>query len=958
MVMELTASRLIAKHVGSSLYTWTSVIGVVLAGITIGNFLGGRLADRYKPRDLLPLLFMIASVLCFAVLWVDQLATAQQRPESWSWAAWVLALVSEIFLLPSLALGTISPVVAALALSYRQKTGATVGNLYAWGALGSILGTFLTGFVLIDQFGTRAIMSITAVILALMAVGIARGWRTFRTAVVLGWLQFLFMMSLCATATETGMARVWIRPMEVCTRQSAGELILEQNFETHQALLNWWGQQFETRFDKPTWEKYLGWRADSDPDPVATRQLVSRMSTQLGLDAQSETLAWIGRQSASQSTMLSAADLGWQLGRHLHQVGFILGLRSDVVDEYHDESHYSHIAVFSDTDYGNDVRALQLDKLVHSYYDPDEPSRLYYEYEQIYAAITERVVADWSRDTVLDLSVYPKALDVMIRLRDSGALPAWLQLDSGKQTCAVLGALTPDRRSQLLHLVPAGSYWEVLEQLQQETCASDWGGFTALDLPQLPPGTTIPTEWSRLIQHDPRLEKLTSYQVVSLDILRQLVDAAPDADYYHAVTALRDRSRRVSSLFLGGGGYVFPRWIENRFPDKPRIDVAELDPAVKRAVHAKLGLVHDSRTAISTRLGDARNVVDDLLRSQLSDKSEPAYDFVYGDAFNDFSIPWHLTTLEFTRKVRRLLKPDGVYLINVIDILPRTVFPPHRLGLGETTYRGSLPDAMQQQMLFNRWNSVVDCQELEFKPTGPDEYRVRYGRVMASRTLRMLQERFADRPHLQSVIEALFEQTRTRQTLTGTLPGELAVAGETVNEWVPSAVCESLEMMHVVSGDRDGFVLGFRGAMTKEIHTRLRVLAPENTEYLRAIDSMYSRSRAQLPGRFLARYVQTVADVFDCVYVFSSTKGVPHDDRDTFVIVCSDRPVNHAGLLAVSEHWDDRPFASLEHNTETGRLTREGQMDTLLELGQGVRLTDNYAPVENLLAPIITRQDE
>ena len=47
MVLELTASRLIAKHVGSSLYTWTSVIGVVLAGITVGNFVGGWMADRF-----------------------------------------------------------------------------------------------------------------------------------------------------------------------------------------------------------------------------------------------------------------------------------------------------------------------------------------------------------------------------------------------------------------------------------------------------------------------------------------------------------------------------------------------------------------------------------------------------------------------------------------------------------------------------------------------------------------------------------------------------------------------------------------------------------------------------------------------------------------------------------------------------------------------------------------------
>ena len=53
MVMELVAGRLIARHLGTSLYTWTSIIGVVLAGISIGNFAGGKLADRWRPEKML-----------------------------------------------------------------------------------------------------------------------------------------------------------------------------------------------------------------------------------------------------------------------------------------------------------------------------------------------------------------------------------------------------------------------------------------------------------------------------------------------------------------------------------------------------------------------------------------------------------------------------------------------------------------------------------------------------------------------------------------------------------------------------------------------------------------------------------------------------------------------------------------------------------------------------------------
>ncbi len=60
MVLELTASRLIAQHLGASLYTWTSVIGVVLAGLSAGNFLGGWLADRHPPAKTLGWLFLIS----------------------------------------------------------------------------------------------------------------------------------------------------------------------------------------------------------------------------------------------------------------------------------------------------------------------------------------------------------------------------------------------------------------------------------------------------------------------------------------------------------------------------------------------------------------------------------------------------------------------------------------------------------------------------------------------------------------------------------------------------------------------------------------------------------------------------------------------------------------------------------------------------------------------------------
>src|SRR5215470_11917828 len=74
MVIELVASRLVARYIGSSLYTRTSVIGVILAGMSIGNHLGGRLADREAPQRVLPYLFLSSAALALAVLWTNDLA--------------------------------------------------------------------------------------------------------------------------------------------------------------------------------------------------------------------------------------------------------------------------------------------------------------------------------------------------------------------------------------------------------------------------------------------------------------------------------------------------------------------------------------------------------------------------------------------------------------------------------------------------------------------------------------------------------------------------------------------------------------------------------------------------------------------------------------------------------------------------------------------------------------------
>jgi tetratricopeptide (TPR) repeat protein len=141
---------------------------------------------------------------------------------------------------------------------------------------------------------------------------------------------------------------------------------------------------------------------------------------------------------------------------------------------------------------------------------------------------------------------------------------------------------------------------------------------------------------------------------------------------YAAVTeALAGNKDKLSVMAIGGGGYVFPRYIEKVWPGS-RIDVAEIDSAVTRAAMLAFGL--EKNTTINTINMDARNYVDYLIKQKHKNREIPLYDFIYGDAFNDYSVPFQLVTRQFNEKLSEILSDDGVYMLNLIDIFDSGLF--------------------------------------------------------------------------------------------------------------------------------------------------------------------------------------------------------------------------------------------------------------------------------------------
>ncbi len=126
-----------------------------------------------------------------------------------------------------------------------------------------------------------------------------------------------------------------------------------------------------------------------------------------------------------------------------------------------------------------------------------------------------------------------------------------------------------------------------------------------------------------------------------------------------AIDAWRPEPAAVRALHIGGGGFTMPRELKATRPGTDSL-VLEIDPKLVNFDEKELGLklARDLRT----QAGDGR--------MGLRQQKGQSYDLVIGDAFGGQSVPWHLTTVEVARDIKRVLTNDGLYVLNVIDNPP------------------------------------------------------------------------------------------------------------------------------------------------------------------------------------------------------------------------------------------------------------------------------------------------
>jgi hypothetical protein len=170
LVLEIIAGRMLAPYVGISLETFTGIIGTVLAGIAVGAALGGQLADRRDPRTMIGPALVIGGGLA----WLSVPIVSTLGPDVGSGPVAIVVLTTAAFFLPVAVLSAVSPMVAKLRLETLAETGAVVGGLSAAGTAGALVGTFVTGFVLVAAIPSRTIVVVVGSVA--IAAGLVLTW--------------------------------------------------------------------------------------------------------------------------------------------------------------------------------------------------------------------------------------------------------------------------------------------------------------------------------------------------------------------------------------------------------------------------------------------------------------------------------------------------------------------------------------------------------------------------------------------------------------------------------------------------------------------------------------------------------------------------------------------------------------------------------------------------------------
>ncbi|MBI4639985.1 MAG: fused MFS/spermidine synthase [Candidatus Tectomicrobia bacterium] len=206
MALEIVGSRVLAPYFGNSIFVWGSLISIFLAGLSLGYYLGGILADWKPTLRAMALLILIPGIITFLLPFVYPTINSIIVRLDFGPRLNPLLATTILFFIPSVFLGALSPYAIKLAASNLSTLGNTAGVLYAISTCGSIVGTLLTAFFLIPVMGVKNIVHTLGGMLILLSLFLIafevikqlRARKGVTVALFLGFLFCLFPSQLFA----------------------------------------------------------------------------------------------------------------------------------------------------------------------------------------------------------------------------------------------------------------------------------------------------------------------------------------------------------------------------------------------------------------------------------------------------------------------------------------------------------------------------------------------------------------------------------------------------------------------------------------------------------------------------------------------------------------------------------------------------------------------------------------
>ena len=170
MGLELIAARVLSPYVGSSNVVWTSIIGIILVSMSFGYWIGGKRADEDASLDKLSNILLLAALFTSAIPLLETIAVKALAGviPNLIIAAIICAVI--LFSIPSFILAMISPFAVKVKSKEDDEIGSLSGRISSLSTIGSIVGTFLMGFVLIPNIGVTNINIGVTILLVLMSI--------------------------------------------------------------------------------------------------------------------------------------------------------------------------------------------------------------------------------------------------------------------------------------------------------------------------------------------------------------------------------------------------------------------------------------------------------------------------------------------------------------------------------------------------------------------------------------------------------------------------------------------------------------------------------------------------------------------------------------------------------------------------------------------------------------------